>query len=193
MEPARKTRFTEDEYLAVERASDAKHELVAGEIFAMAGGTPRHAAISANVTRALGNALGDRPCIVLSSDQRVAVESTGMYTYPDATVVCGPARFHAKDRNTLVNPTLIVEVLSDSTESHDRGTKLAHYRRLPTLAEIVFVFPDERRAEVHRRESADRWVSTTLDPSTTPTIALPSIGLEVAWADVYAKLDLLGP
>lgn len=192
MDPARKTRFTEDEYLAVEGASAQKHELIAGEIYAMAGGTPRHAAITANVARAIGNALRDRPCVVLSSDQRVAVEATTMYTYPDVTVVCGPAQFAAKDRNTLTNPTMVVEVLSDSTESHDRGTKLAHYRRLSTLGAVLFVFPDDRRVELHHRDGGDTWRSTTLDPDGAREIALPAIDVSLAWDDVYAKLELLG-
>jgi Uma2 family endonuclease len=193
VEPARKTHFTEDEYLAVERASEAKHELVAGEIYAIAGGTPRHAAISANVARALGNALRDRPCVVLSSDQRVGVEATAMHTYPDVTVVCGPARFHPKDRNTLVKPTLVVEVLSASTESHDRGTKLAHYRRLPSLGEIVFVFPDDRRIEIHRRDGEDRWVSSAVTDASASSVELTSVGVSIAWTEIYAKLELLEP
>lgn len=158
----------------------------------MAGGTPRHAALPANVVRALGNALGERPWVVFSSDQRVAVEATGMYTYPDATVVCAPARFHPKDRNTLVNPTLVVEVLSDSTESHDRGTKLAHYRRLGTIGEILFVFPEDRRAELHRRDEGSTWTSITIEPSSAASIELRSIGASIASSDLYAKLELLG-
>ncbi|AKF08177.1 Uma2 family endonuclease [Sandaracinus amylolyticus] len=192
MEPARKTRFTEDEYLAIERASEQKHELIDGEIYATAGGTPRHALVSVNVATALSNALRDRPCVVLSSDQRVAVRSTGMYTYPDVTVVCGTSRFHDKDANTLINPTLIVEVLSSGTETHDRGAKLAHYRRLDSVQEVLLVVPEERRVETHRRIEGGQWISSPLDPASAPRIELASIDVALAWDDVYAKVELLG-
>lgn len=192
MEPARKTRFTEDEYLAIERVSEQKHELIDGVIFAMAGGTPRHSLICTNVTSALSRALPERPCLVLASDQRVAVRKSGLYTYPDVTVVCGPMRFHDKDANTLVNPTLIVEVLSSGTESHDRGAKLMQYRRIEALQEVLLVVPEERQVEVHRRIEKGRWMLSALEPASAPSIELASVGATLAWDDVYAKLELLG-
>src|ERR1700722_5245267 len=144
-------RVTVDEYLARERVSETKHELLNGVVVAMAGASPRHALITSNITVALGNALRSRPCLVLSSDQRVAVEATALCTYPDVTVVCERPRFDTKDAHTLLNPLVIVEVLSDSTEAYDRGAKFAHYRSVPSLAEYVLVAQSERKVEHYRR------------------------------------------
>jgi Uma2 family endonuclease len=145
------------EYLEREQASEAKHEFLRGEIFAMAGGTPEHAALQAAVTGELRNALKGKPCRVYASDLRVRVEATDFSCYPDATVVCGKLETSAVDRDAAVNPKLVVEVLSDSTEAHDRGTKASHYRRIPTLVEYVFVSQNERLIEVYRKNERGRW------------------------------------
>jgi Uma2 family endonuclease len=125
--------YTEDEYIARERDADHKSEFLRGRVYPMAGASPRHNLIVANLQRAPGNALRDRPCVVLPSDQRVCVEPTGLYTYPDVTVVCGPLRMHPRFDDTRLNPSILVEVLSPSTEAYDRGIKFAHYRRLESL------------------------------------------------------------
>ena len=126
---ARQDRFTPSQYLAIERESDVKHQYHRGEMFAMAGASREHNLLVANLSRVLGNQLLDRPCELYLSDMRVLIESTGLYTYPDLVVVCGQARFEDRQVDTLLNPTLIVEVLSPSTESYDRGKKFAQYRR----------------------------------------------------------------
>jgi Uma2 family endonuclease len=151
------TRMTHAEYLALEEKSETKHEYVNGEVFAMAGGTIEHGALAAAVTVALGNALQGRPCRVLSSDVRVRVKATGLSTYPDVSVVCNKVETDADDEHGVLNPSLIVEVLSDSTEAYDRGEKAAHYRRLPSLREYVLLSQHEPRIEVHRRNERGNW------------------------------------
>jgi Uma2 family endonuclease len=188
MEPARRVTATEDEYLAFERSSPERHEYVNGEIIAMAGGSPRHAALAMNVGRELGNRLEGRPCAVLSSDCRVHVPATGLYTYPDVTVACGKAELHAQDRNVLLNPTLIVEVLSDSTEAYDRGAKFAHYRRIPTLVAYVLVSQSERRIELFQRATEDRWELT--ERVGEGVLAIPALDIVLDLDRIYANLDL---
>ena len=150
--------MTYEEYLAAEAVSDTKHEYLRGEVFAMAGGTPTHARLAMAVGAALSNALGDRPCEVYSSDLRVRIEETDLSTYPDITVVCGRFEHSTQDRNAVINPVLIVEVLSDTTEAYDRGQKFAHYRRLPSLREYVLVSQREPRIESYYKNEAGKWV-----------------------------------
>jgi Uma2 family endonuclease len=181
---------TEDDYLELERRAEAKHELINGVILAMAGASPVHNAIAGNIARALGTLLKNRRCLVFPSDQRVHVEATGLYTYPDVTVACDELRFHPKDRDTLLNPRLIVEVLSDATEAYDRGAKFGDYRTIPSLLEYVLVSQHEHRIEHYRRLDTGQWVLTTSDGDAA-SVALPALGCELPVAEVYAKLDLL--
>src|SRR5262249_23805624 len=138
-EPARKLSHTFAEYIALEAKSGTKHEYVNGEIFAMAGGTLEHGRLCANVIRVLGTALLGRPCITFTADVRVRVLATGLCTYPDGSVVCGRIELDPEDKNTLTNPIVLVEVLSDSTESYDRIEKQAHYRLIPSLRDYLLV------------------------------------------------------
>jgi Uma2 family endonuclease len=142
-----------DEYIELEEVSRVKHEFLDGQVWAMAGGSPDHTAIAINIATLLNNALRGRPCRVFGSDLRIRVQETGLGTYPDVTVVCGALELDPEDKrqHTVVNPTLIVEVLSPSTEAYDRGEKLAHYRRIPSLQEILLVGHEERRVDVWRR------------------------------------------
>jgi Uma2 family endonuclease len=183
---------TEDEYLEHERRSEAKHELIHGAIVAMAGASREHNAIAGNVVRALGALLKERRCLVFPSDQRVHVEATGLFTYPDVTIACEGLRFHPKHRDTLLNPRVIVEVLSDSTEAYDRGAKFAHYRTIPSLLEYVLVSQDEHRIEHYRRLDTGQWVLTAYDGDAA-SVALPALGCELPLAEVYDKLDMLAP
>lgn len=147
-------RMSYDDYLALERRSETKHEYVNGRVHAMAGGTSEHGRLAMNAGGLLLQLLRGKPRVVLSSDVRIRIEATGRSTYPDLSVVCG-RREHAKDDpDAITNPTLIVEVLSDSTEKSDRGDKFAHYRRLPSLQEYVLVAQGARRIEVFRRRGA---------------------------------------
>jgi Uma2 family endonuclease len=149
--------MTYAEYLAFEAASDTKHEYLNGEVFAMAGGTITHGALTVAVSTALSVALRDRRCRVLSPDVRVRSKATGLTTYADVTVVCQHLEADPDDAHSVLNPTLIVEVLSDSTESYDRGAKAAHYRRIPSLREYVLVGQSDPLIEVYRRNERGNW------------------------------------
>jgi Uma2 family endonuclease len=181
--PDRKLTFSYAEYLEQERASPTKHEFLDGEIFAMAGGTPEHARLAANVTAELRLALRRRPCAVFSSDLRVRVLVTGLATYPDAAVVCGRLAHAPEDDDAVINPVVLVEVLSDSTEAYDRGEKFAHYRRIPSLKEYVLVSQQHRRIEVFRRNEDNTWTLHEAGPGTSAK--LTSVGCELAVDDVY--------
>ena len=183
---------TEDEYLAHELRSEAKHELIHGVIVAMAGASREHNAIAGNIVAALGALLKSRRCLVFPSDQRVHVEATGLFTYPDVSVACDNLRFHPKNRDTLVNPCLLVEVLSDSTEAYDRGAKFAHYRTIPSLQEYVLVPQHERKIEHYRRLDTGQWVLTVFEGDAAAA-DLPALGCALSLAEVYDKLDLLAP
>jgi Uma2 family endonuclease len=182
-------RLTDAEYLAIERAAEFKSEFYAGEVFAMAGGSPAHNLIAANVIRELGSQLKQRPCRVFSSDQRLKVSETGLFTYPDVTVACGELRLDDDRRDTLLNPTLIVEVLSDSTEAYDRGDKFSHYRRLESLREYVMIAQDRPRIERYTRHAdGQEWVLAEVsDPQGVVTLA--SIGCELKLTEVYDKVE----
>ena len=153
-------RYTYLQYVAVERDSQIKHEFLDGEIYALAGGTEDHSALAANVIVALGSALGERPCRVHTSDMRIYVESAGLATFPDGAVICGALQQHAPSPEaTALNPALLVEVTSDSSEQYDTGTKLDIYKTIPSLREIVIVSHRERRITVHRRIADGTWIS----------------------------------
>lgn len=156
-QPHARHHYTYEEYLAYERDSALKHEFEAGEIFAMAGGSPRHSALASRISAALENT---RPtgCTAFQSDMRVRVLATGRATYPDASMVCGPIELDDADRSgtTITNPTLLVEVLSPSTEEVDRGSKWRDYQLIPSLKEYVLV-SQEPRVEVYRRMPSGGW------------------------------------
>lgn len=174
--------MTYAEYLSFERASDGKHEYVNGRVYAMAGGTPEHARLAANAVRILGVALSGRPCVVFTSDARVRIEATGRSTYPDLTVVCGKLLPASDDPDAITNPTVIVEVLSETTEASDRGDKWAHYRRLPSLGDYVLVSQGTQRIEVFRREG-DHWRYSEAGPGERAQLA--SVGVEISVDELY--------
>lgn len=179
-EPAPLTSYAD--YLAFERTAPTKHEYVAGMVLAMAGGSPEHARLAGSLARLLGNAIVGRPCAVFSSDLRVRIPATNRSTYPDLTVVCGRRETAPDDAEAIVNPTVLIEVLSDSTEADDRGEKFAHYRRLASLQEYVLVAQKAQRIEVYRREG-DRWMLSEHGPGTV--VELASIGAQVPVDEVY--------
>jgi Uma2 family endonuclease len=158
VEPNPSHRITYAEYLEAEQASTIKHEFLRGEVYAMAGGSPEHAALAAAIITELGIALRGQPCRVFSSDLRVRVDATDLSTYPDITVICGTLVRSELDPQAAINPILIVEVLSDSTEAYDRGEKFAHYRRLPSLREYLLVSQREPRLESYRRTATGEWM-----------------------------------
>jgi len=150
-----------------------------------------HHLIVTNVLRELSLQLKGRPCTTYPSDMRVKVSPTGLYTYPDITVVCGEARFEDNQQDTLLNPTLIVEVLSESTEAYDRGGKFAHYRKLASLMEYVLITQTKPHIEPYVRQPDNRWLLAEAD-SLSDTIHLPSIDCHLALAEVYDKVDIVG-
>lgn len=180
--PARH-RHTYHDYLVLERSANVKHEFLAGEIYAMAGGTPEHAALAANVTASLGAQLRGRSCQAFSSDLRVRVQATGLATYPDVTVVCGRAERDSEDRDAVVNPTLLVEVTSPSTEDYDRREKLEHYQQIPSLREVVLVSHRERCVEVFRRGDDTAWHRS--EARAGQSLALASVAGSLAVDEIY--------
>ncbi len=187
-QPAPRIRLTYAEYLELERSTDTRHEFLNGEAWAMAGGSFAHAELAANVIVALRALLGRGRCHIHTSDLKIRVLETGLSTYPDVSVVCGEAIRAPDDANTATNPIALVEVLSDSTESYDRGAKFAHYRRLPSLRVYILVSQRERRIEVFERGEDARWSFTeALD---TGCVALRCFGGSLAVEDVYEGVNL---
>ena len=151
-----KVRCTPEEYLARERQTSGKSEFYGGEIFAMTGASRWHNLIVSNILRELSSQLKGRPCVAYPSDMRVKVSTTGLYTYPDVVVVCGDEQFEDTEQDTLLNPTLIVEVLSPSTVRYDRVEKSAHYRKLDSLQEYLLVAQDRPHVEHYARQSSQQ-------------------------------------
>lgn len=189
MNAAAPTTFTEVEYLALERASERRHQFIDGAIVAMAGARPAHNALASNVAAALVQLTRGRGCLTFSSDQRVHVPATRLYTYPDVTLACGERRYDDAEPPSLLNPTLIVEVTSATTEDFDRGTKFLHYQSIPELRDYVIVSHRERRIDHYHREEDGRWGLATL---TRPDarVELPEHGGVITIDDVYGDVDL---
>jgi|ERR1044071_1610659 Uma2 family endonuclease len=184
----RKTLLSPEEYLALERKSEIKHEYFAGEMFAMVGASKRHNLITANIIRILGNQLLKRPCNVYPSDMRVKVSATGKYTYPDVVVACEEERFDDAENDTLLNPVVVFEVLSESTEAYDRGKKFEHYQSIESLTEYFLVAQEPYRIEQYVRQSNREWrYSEYHDPDDVVKINI--IACELTLKDVYAKVQ----
>ena len=179
--------LTPEEYLALERAAETKSEYWQGETFALAGASRQHNLVAANLTALLVSQLRQRPCEAYTGDMRVKVDRAGLYTYPDVTVVCGQAEFEDRTQDTLLNPTVLIEVLSPSTEAYDRGAKFELYRMVASLADYLLVSQSSPIIEHYTRQPADRWLLT--DYKGLDAVALiPSIGCELRLADVYDKV-----
>ena len=186
-----KSHLTPEEYLVIEREAEYKSEYFAGEIFAMAGASERHVSIVANIMYLLVGQLKGRPCKTYSNDMRLNVSPTGLYTYPAIIVVCGDMWFADEQRDTLLNPTVLIEVLSESTEAYDRGKKFAHYRTLTSLSDYLLIAQDQSRIEHFVRQPDDRWLFSASD-SLRDVVEIASIECELPLADVYDKVDMSG-
>ena len=184
-----KFEITPEEYLATERQADFKSEYFAGEIFAMAGASYAHNLIVANVIGELRQQLKNEACTVSPSDLRLWIESAQHYLYPDVTVVCGEPEFTDEHMDTLVNPRLIVEVLSKSTKDFDRGEKFTLYRSLPSFAEYILIAQDRHHVEHFARQADGRWLLTDIDRM-VESIPLVSIEGKLALAEVYDKVPV---
>jgi Uma2 family endonuclease len=186
--PSTDHRLTESEYLALERAAPFKSEYFDGEMFAMAGGSPMHSLIAANVIRELGLKLKGRPCLAFTSDLRLKVEATGLCTYPDVSVVCGPLRYAAGTDDTVVNSTLLIEVLSDSTEAYDRGEKFQHYRQIPSLKEYLLVSQRLARIEQYGRRPNAEWALRVAEGKDA-RLTLPALEITLELNEVFAGVE----
>jgi len=184
-------RISPQEYLARERQAATESEYFGGELFAMSGASAAHVLLVTNVVSELREQLRARDCRVYSTDLRVKVSATGLYTYPDVVVVCGTPRFEDEHGDTLVNPRVIVEVLAKSTQDYDRGAKFEQYRTIESFVEYVLIAQDKVHVEHIVRQADGRWLlaeTNRLDDR----IELESIGAQLALADVYEKVDLSG-
>ncbi len=191
--PAVKPCVSYAEYLALEEKSGTKHEWLDGQIYDMralgrAGGPPEQAALAAAVAAALGTQLRGKRCNVYSSDLKVRIQATGLSTYPDVSVVCGKLEVDSEDNLAAVNPVVLVEVLSPTSETYDRGAKFGHYRRIPTLRDYVMVNHHESRIEVYHHNDAGRW--ELYEAAAGESIEIPSIGVVLSVDEIY--LDPLG-
>jgi Uma2 family endonuclease len=178
-------RYTFADYLAYEDGSNVKHEFFNGEIYAMAGGTPEHAALAAAITTLIGGQLGEGPCRAFSSDLKVRVLATGLVSYPDLTVICGAVEYDPQSRLVAVNPSLIVEVLSDSTEDWDRGEKLEHFKQIPSLRECLLVSHRTRQIDLRRRNPDGSWSHRAA--AAGDTVELQAIGGSLRVDEVYRR------
>jgi Uma2 family endonuclease len=188
MSTAPQRRYTEAEYLALERASEIKHEFYRGEIFAMSGASRQHNRINFNLAACLHGQLKDRDCDAYANDMRVKVQSTILYTYPDIVITCNEPRLLDSEVDTLLNPQVVIEVLSDSTEKYDRGKKFEHYRTVPSLREYILVSQDRAHVDRFSLNEQDQWV---LDDATglDAVIELTTICCSLPLAEVYAKVE----
>lgn len=181
--------LTPQEYLARERRAETKSEYLRGEVFAVAGASRKHNLVAGNVSRVLGDQLRESDCEVYQSDMRVKVSPTGLYTYPDVTVACGEPQFEDAEVDTLLNPKVVVEVLSRSTADYDRGGKFTHYRRLPSLQEYVLISQDRPLVEHYVRQGPDEWLLTEIR-SLQETLVLPSLECRLPLSEIYLKVRL---
>jgi Uma2 family endonuclease len=185
-------RLTPDEYLAFERGGDSKHEYLAGRLYAMAGGSARHNRIAGSAFAALYAQLRGRDCTVYPSDMRVHVTQTGLYTYPDITVVCGREQYLDDKEDTLLNPLVIIEVLSPSTEKYDRGKKFQHYRSILALREYLLIAQDEPRIEHFLRQPDNTWLFSEAN-GLDAVLELASIQGTLQLAEVYETVSFPAP
>jgi Uma2 family endonuclease len=187
MSTAPKVQLTPQEYLACERNAEFKSEYHNGELFAMSGASREHILIAGNVSRRLNEQLDNRDCEVYQSDMRVKVSATGLYTYPDVSVVCGKPEFEDANVDTLLNPKLILEVLSETTEGYDRGKKFEHYRKIASLTEYMLIAQDTPHVEVHTRQVDGRWILWETN-DLTASVGLQSIQSTLKVSDLYARV-----
>ena len=188
MSTKKKHRFSAGEYLDLERAADEKSEFLNGEIFLMSGASRRHNLVSGNIFRLLSTQLLGRPCETFVSDMRVQVSKAGLYTYPDVVVVCGEPVFEDEVLDTLLNPTLIVEVISPSTEAYDRGRKFEFYRKLPSLREYLVVSQDAPHIDRFVVDDLGRWTLTDAS-GLEDSLELTSVGCSLRLADVFDRIE----
>jgi Uma2 family endonuclease len=181
-----KTLLTPEEYLAIERKAEVRSEYYAGEMFAMSGASREHNLIVANLTRRLMEQMDGQPCELYPVDMRVRIPATGLYTYPDV-VVCGEPQFEDDHVDTLLNPIVLIEVLSPSTEAYDRGKKFEHYQQIPSLVEYLLIAQEPCRVAQFVRQGAAQWLYSEAHQLEN-VLNLSSIGCALTLKDIYARL-----
>ncbi|MDX6269332.1 MAG: hypothetical protein QOD28_555 [Acidobacteriota bacterium] len=186
---AKTTHVTPEEYLALERAAEYKSEYLDGEIFAMVGASRKHNLIAGNVFASLKQLLRDRPCETYISDMRVKIPAANLYTYPDVAVVCGESQFEDEAVDTLLNPTLIVEVLSKSTASYDRTAKFGYYRTLASVTEYLLVAQNDYHVEHYAKQADSRWLLADIR-GLESRVELASVGCTLALSEIYDRVSL---
>ena len=179
--------ITPEEYLALERAASERSEYYDGEMFLMAGASRKHNIISSNVTRLLGNALLDGPCEIYASDMRTRIHQSNNYVYPDVVVACAEPEFEDDNTDILLNPTIVVEILSPTTEKHDRSVKFDLYRRAPSLQEYLLLKQHIPHAMLHQRQTGGAWLMRDFI-GLESALLLESIGCELKLAEIYHKI-----
>lgn len=187
-----KAKLTVAEYLATERRAAFKSEFYNGEMFAMAGASVEHNRVSENLSIEIGGRLKGGPCQSFSRDLRVRIRRTGLYCYPDLVIVCGEPQYAEEDRDTLVNPRVVFEVLSPSTERYDRTTKFHHYKQLPSVEEYVLVAQDRAWCDRFVRQADGSWAHVEF-VGLDATLELKSVPVAVPLADVYARVEFPPP
>lgn len=180
--------LTPEAYLDLERQGEEKHEYIDGTLVAMVGGSEQHGLIQVGISSLLRAALRGRGCYVYPSDVKIGIPAANIYAYPDVSVVCGMRQFGDGRRDILLNPILLVEILSPATERYDRGKKFAHYRRIPTLEEYVLVTQDAPLIEHYVRQPDGTWRWSAVE-GLDETITLPTIGCILLLADVYEQVE----
>jgi len=180
--------LSEAEYLRLERLAEFRSEFFDGEVFAMAGGTRAHSLIATNLAGELRAALKKTDCVTYNTDLRVKAEATGLFTYPDVSVACGKQRFLDEEQDTLLNPTLIIEVLSDATEAYDRGKKFEHYRQIPSFREYLLVSQKEPRIEQFIRQKDGTW-NLKESVGLQANLKLESVDVTLRLSEVFAKVQ----
>lgn len=179
-----KRRMTPAEYLEFEKTSETKHEYVDGEVFAMA--KPNHNLINANLISELRNRIvaGESNCRVYPSDQRIKIEAIEKYTYPDISIACEDIEFEDDSIPSLLNPVVVIEILSESTEAYDRGKKFTHYRLIPSLREYVLVSQDHCQVETYMRSDVGRWIYSSAE-SLEDVVTIDSLDSDISLSEIY--------
>ena len=186
----RKIDYTPEEYLEVERASDVRHEYLEGEVYQMAGESLAHSRICINIAREISAALKGRNCEALSPNMKVRAETKGLFAYPDLSIVCGEPVFHDDKKDVLLNPKVIIEVLSPSTQRYDQTKKFFVYRnQVPSLTDYILIYQDVAFIEHHEKQADGRWVHNVFD-GLDDTFRISSIDCEVPMREIYDRVDV---
>src|SRR5712692_3888089 len=187
--PKSKTYVTPEQYLAFERAAETKHEYLDGQVYAMAGASPQHNQICFNLAGELRQQLKGRNCRGFTSDQKIRTDPADLFSYPDITLVCGEPKFHDEHQDVMLNPTVIVEILSPATEAYDRGEKFARYRQVKSLSDYLLVSQDKPCLEHYVRQKGKKPWLYTVETEMSASIKIASIKCELKLADVYDLVE----